>query len=196
MNEVWIVANFTDSGAGTVSKVFIYNTDLGHFTGEGQFGVAISFAATVNDIFHSTSQMMFVSGANVYGCDFLYPSAQVYTDNGTAYASSVQLRRMYTASDPASLKSWRQATVQMGSGAGETPLTSGATTGVVAKYITNNGGTMTASATLVAQDSCLVQLSGQGPFVDMILTDNGTISVGWSVVRAEVEGHPYTRRNG
>lgn len=195
-NEVWIIANFSISAGGTVSKLFIWNTELQRFTGEGTFGCTIDFAATVLDAFQSTQQMLFVSGANVYGCDFLYDSAQVYADGGTMFASSVTLRRMYTVDDPASVKSWRQATVQMGAGAGETPLTANATTGAIAKYVTNNGGTVTASATLVAQDSCLVQLSGQGPFIDMTITDNGTISVGWSLMRAEVEGHPYTRRNG
>ncbi|MGJ0510259.1 MAG: hypothetical protein ACR652_24705 [Methylocystis sp.] len=196
--EVWIVASFYQPVANTfTSKLFIYNTQLGRFTGTGQFGFHVEFATTVPLEFQpSVSDMLFVNGSNVYGTDFFFQAQNVFTDNGSNYESAVQFRRMYTVDDPASIKSWRQATVQMGSGAGITPLTAGAATGAVAKYVTNIGGTVTASASLVAQTAGLVQLSGQGPFVDLTVTDNGTISVGWSILRAEAEGYAYTRRNG
>lgn len=195
--EVWCIVNIRNNATGiSAASLFIYSPQLGRFTGQGSFGVPIDWACTAYDSFNGVNQqMLFVSGATVLGCDFLHDTTQVYADNGSNFASSVQLRRMYTGQDPSAVKSWRHMSVQMGSGAGETPLSIGATTGATAKYV-NATGSVTSTVSLVAQQSSTVQLSGQGNALDITITDNGTISVGWSLMRAEVEGYAYTRRPG
>lgn len=182
--EVWFLLNGT--------TVFIYSIEFGRFTGQCTFPFAV-VGAEFKDVNDEPVIVFVRSTGALYVADFTTESNNVYQDHGTNYASSVTLRRMYSQEDPAAVKSWRRAMVQMGSGAGLTPLTVGATTGAIAKYVTASGS-VTSTTSLLAQQATTVELSGQGSFVDLTITDNGTISVGWSVLRAEVEGFGYPRR--
>jgi hypothetical protein len=188
-SEVWFLVT-----VGSTSRAFIWSTVLQRFTGQCTFGVSVASACSSFDSSSLPALLFIDSTGIVRSTDFVDASLQVYQDL-SEYTSSVQFRRMYSQEDPSSDKSWRRAVIQMGSGAGITPLTIGATTGAIAKYVTASGS-VTSTTSLLAQQATTVQLSGQGSSVDLTITDNGTISVGWSVMRAEVEAFAYTRRNG
>lgn len=196
-DEVWIVANFYDvTNTVQASRLFIYHTKLGRFTGRGTFASPIAWAVNAMDTVGGgvNPHMLFVNGTTVLGCDFQFDSQQVYQDNGSSYTSSVQLRRMYTQA-PADQKSWRSAFVQMGSGAGETAATNGSATGATLSYATS-GATVADTTDLKAQQVNEIQLSGQGSHIDLTITDSGTSSTGWSVQRVEVEGFALGKRGG
>lgn len=196
--EIWCVISTVSGGGTKTSRVFIYHTDLRRFTGSGVFGIVVTDAHTAIDNGGLYPQMLFVSGSDgkVYGCDFLYDSSQVYQDNGSSYTSSVQLRRMFSAEAPSDQKAWRSLAVQMGSGAGDTPASAGSTTGGKVNYTTTIGGAVSDTTNLLAQETNHIQLSGQGNAIDITVSDGGTSSTGWSVMRADANGYAYGRRGG
>lgn len=196
--EIWCVISTVSGGGTKTSRVFIYHTDLRRFTGAGVFGIVVTDAHTAIDNGGLYPQMLFVSGSDgkVYGCDFLYDSSQVYQDNSVSYASSVQLRRMFSAEAPSDQKAWRSLAVQMGSGAGDTAAAAGSTTGAKVSYTTTIGGAVSDTTNLLAQETNHIQLSGQGNAIDITVSDGGTSSTGWSVMRADANGYAYGRRGG
>lgn len=196
--EIWIIVTTVAGGGTKTSRAFIYHTELKRFTGSCTFGVVITDALVASDNNGLYPQMLFVEGSTgkVYGCDFLYDSAQVYQDNSASYTSSVRCRRMFSQQSPSDEKAWRFLTVQMGSGAGVTAATAGSTTGASVSYATTSDGAVADSTNLLAQESNVIQVSGQGNAIDVTVSDGGTSSTGWSVLRAGVEGFSYGRRGG
>jgi hypothetical protein len=194
-NEVWCIIQ-TRSGAGTVTpRIYIWNTLYGRFTGQCTLSFRLAHADVILDS-NGQPLMAFTKylTADLFATDFLLASNQVYQDDGSSYTSSVQLRRMFTQA-PSALKAWRKATVQMGSGAGETAATNGSATGATLSY-TTSGATVADTTDLKAQQANEIQLSGQGDSIDLTITDGGLSSTGWSVLRAEVEGASYGARGG
>jgi hypothetical protein len=195
-NEVWIVGAFyNSSNVRQPSRLFIYNTKLRRFTGEGTFARNIWWAGVVIGE-NLTPQMLFINdGAEVYGCDFAFDAVQVYQDDSDNYTSSVQCRRMYSQEAPYDLKAWRHAYVQMGSGAGETAATVGSSTGATLSE-TTSAATTANTTDLKAQTVNAIPISGQGAWVDLTVTDGGASSTGWSVVGVQADGMSYGKRGG
>ena len=195
-NEVWVIVNSRNTSSGAVTaRAFIWNVGLQRFTGQCVFGVAVDYATVMYDSSTAAPVMVFVRSTGVlYGTDFLLDSNNVYQDAGSSYTSSAQLRRMYTQA-PSDQKSWRTAYVTMGAGAGETAATNGAATGATLSYATS-GATVADTTDLKAQQVNGIQLTGQGPHIDVTITDGGSSSTGWSVVRADVEGYALGKRSG
>lgn len=201
-NEVWCIVNTNSTpggGGSTESRCFIYNTELQRFTGHCLFRQIVASACVMNDVTQRPIMVFTNAAGQMYATDFVQDAHNVFFDGGSAgsstrYTSSVQLRRMYS-NRPADQKSWRRAAVMMGSGAGETAATVGSATGATLSY-TNSSGTVGDTTDLKAQSVNDIQLSGQGPSIDLTITDGGISSTGWSVQRVDVDASSLGVRGG
>lgn len=192
--EVWCTI-FT-TGAST-SEVYIYNTLIdswsGPFNGPYASLGATSYGVTMWRTFDvaraangSYVEQLWFSNASgtLYYADAPYYTDGVASDGtaGTAYTSVLKTRRMGTQTLMMD-KSQRWVTV-------DADITTGSTVTVAT---TTNTGTDTQNLTpTTGQRNYYVQASGIGPWVDVTITDSGTVAS--SVSAVSVDGFLLPRR--
>lgn len=195
-NEIWVLVLDAVSGDATI---FMYSKRYKRFTGQAKFTTSAYAQYTPKAIFSGfdsagNSQIFILSGDGVYACDFATSSLDNFADTGAigSYRSSVTCRRFFTDS-PESIKAWRQLYVQMGAGAKNATAYDTATAATTT-YTTPVGGTVADANALHAGASNVVQASGQGPYIDVTISDAGSTSTDWSVYRVDVMGFDYGLR--
>jgi hypothetical protein len=194
-HELWIWLSVLDANGGTGrTEVLIYNTALNRFTGQATITPSASSLANMAMVqgwstdYPNPTPQPFITyyPAEIEAFDFADPNLNVYQDRSVNFTSSVQCRRLYTP-QPQSTKSWRQAFVQMGLG-GASGNTLGSATGASVTYADPVAGSVSDGTPLLAGMTNNVQLSGQGQYVDVTITDGGNSSTDWSVQRVDASG--------
>lgn len=195
-NEIWFILSNTNDAASppNYTTVLIYNKSLGVFSGQCVFasgvwgnGSPIDGVGTADG--PGKPQMVLVALGQLVGCDFSHTELEVFQDVAFNYTSLATCRRFYTSALQ-STKAFRRAVVAMGAGQLGT-ATAGSTTGATLTYSTPVGGVVADATDLSAATTSIVQAGGQGPYMDVTITDSGASSVGWSVERVDVEAFDY-----
>lgn len=199
--EIWFsMAVRPAAGQSATPTIYILNKRLGQFTGQITLPVGWSVEGLVSAGYAATGSIypqivLAIAGSSSHalaGCDFSDTTLEVFQDLGANYTSSVRCRRFFTGA-PRNTKAFRRAYVEMGSGALGS-ASAGSSTGASLSYTTPVGGAVSDTTNLGAGATNIIQLSGQGQYVDVTLTDGGTSSTGWSVTSLEVEAFDYGKR--